>query len=429
MILEMENNLLPDRIYENLPEFLKELTAPFTGRERDIVLISSIGVISASLPKVFGVYDSNKYYANLFLLIIAPPASGKGIMNKSKKLVEKIHEYIKEVSLAAKEDCLEYKKANKKDTSTCPELNIKILPGNVSSSKIYKHIQNSEHGLLIFESEADTISTMLKQDWGNFSDVLRKTFHHETISISREIDDKFFEINCPKLSLVISGTPDQVQPIIQSQSNGLFSRFLFYYYTELTGWKDVSPDKKVTDYNQLFLDAGDKMFALYGNLIKHQGELEIKLTKSQWDKLNKEMSYVVEVFIKQKQLDSIPIFKRQGVMMFRICMILTVIRNMESAEFETPLMCIDEDFETAFDLIKQTIDHSLQVSRLLNDSKSLTVRETLLLSTLPTEFQRIEAVQTGEVLGIPPRTVDYILNKLVKIALITKISNGHYKKM
>lgn len=52
----MENNLLPESAYENLPAFLQELTAPFEGRERDIVLLSSIGVISACLPKVFGVY-------------------------------------------------------------------------------------------------------------------------------------------------------------------------------------------------------------------------------------------------------------------------------------------------------------------------------------------------------------------------------------
>ena len=96
----MENNLLPEVVYENLPDLLKELTIPFEGRERDIILLSSIGVISACLPKVFGMYDRDKYYSNLYVLIIAPPASGKGVMNKSKKLIEGIHNYIKEVSQA-----------------------------------------------------------------------------------------------------------------------------------------------------------------------------------------------------------------------------------------------------------------------------------------------------------------------------------------
>jgi len=424
----MENNLLPESIYETLPDLLKELTTPFVGRERDIVLLSSIGVISSILPKVFGIYDRSRFYSNLFTLIIAPPASGKGMMNKSKVLVEKIHNYIKEISLAEIEDCNAEKKGNK--GIKCPELKIKILPGNVSSSKIYKHIQNSNYGLLIFETEADTISTMLKNDWGNFSDVLRKAFHHETISISREIDDKYFEVPNPKLSLVISGTPDQVKPLIQSKANGLFSRFLFYYFNEPVGWKDVSPNGSTVDYNQFFSEAGEDMFRLYGKLIdNNQCEVEIKLSDTQWQTFNDTMSYVVDVFIKEKKLDIIPIIKRQGVMMFRICMILTIIRHKENTIFESSITCNDEDFETALKIIKTTIDHSIQVSSLLGGGNNLSVKETLLLSSLPQTFQRREAITAGEQLNIPKRTVDYTLRNWTKSKIINKVSNGNYSKI
>ena len=330
----MENNLLPEAVYENLPDFLRELTIPFEGRERDIVLLSSIGVVSACLPKVFGIYDRDKYYSNLFILIIAPPASGKGVMNKAKKLVEGIHNYIKELSQAEIDDCLEETKNDKNNKGNCPDLVIKILPGNVSSSKVYKHLQNSEHGLLMFESEADTVSAMLKHDWGNFSDVLRKAFHHEAISISRQIDDTYFDVPNPRLSLVISGTPDQVKPLIQSKENGLFSRFLFYYFNDSVGWKDVSPENNQLDYSTLFSNAGNQMLILYEKLVDCDSDIEIKLSQNQWQRFNETMSYVVDAYIESNNQDVLPILKRHGLMLFRTCMILSMMRHINDETFE-----------------------------------------------------------------------------------------------
>ena len=78
----MKKGILREEIYQNLPESLKELTNPFQERERDIVLLSTLGVLSACLPKVYGIYDSNRYSPHLYLLIIAPAASGKGAMSK-----------------------------------------------------------------------------------------------------------------------------------------------------------------------------------------------------------------------------------------------------------------------------------------------------------------------------------------------------------
>lgn len=112
----METDFLPEIVYQKLPEILFELTEPFTGREKDVVLLSSLGVLSAALPKVHGIYDGNLYSPNLYLLVVAPAASGKGVMNKSKVLIEKIHQYILEISLENIAEC-ESEKKTKKDLS------------------------------------------------------------------------------------------------------------------------------------------------------------------------------------------------------------------------------------------------------------------------------------------------------------------------
>ena len=83
----VKNDLIDQKIYKLLPTTLRKLTDNFEGREKDIILTSSIGVLSACLPNVYGMYGSEKLYSNLYLMIIAPAASGKGVMNKSRLLI------------------------------------------------------------------------------------------------------------------------------------------------------------------------------------------------------------------------------------------------------------------------------------------------------------------------------------------------------
>jgi Protein of unknown function (DUF3987) len=430
----MENSHLPETVYENLPDFLKELTAPFEGRERDIVLLSSLGVLSACLPKIFGIYANNKVAPNLFILIVAGPANGKGVMNNSKMLIEKIHDNIMDNSLAEIENCQDLKKNAKKTNQKCPELEIKIIPGNISSSKLYKHIKNSKYGVLILESEADTISNMMKQDWGDFSDLMRKAFHHETISISRNTDDTFFEIRKPQLSLVISGTPNQVKPLLKSVENGLFSRFLIYQFDELSMWKDVSPNGAKADYDTLFNDAGDEIYDLYKKLENNETEVEIKLTNNQWDIFHTNMTYVTNLFNEENRFTEQAIIRRQGIMFFRICLILTILRHKNKNKIESGIFCEDQDFEIALTIIKSTIDHSIRVSNIIaidekGSKQRMTVRETMLFSRLNSQFKKSEALEIGIEIAIPPRTIGYILKKWTTDKFLNKISNGVYQKL
>lgn len=426
----METDFLPEIVYQKLPKVLSELTEPFTGREKDVVLLSSLGVLSASLPKVYGIYDGNKHSPNLYLLVVAPAASGKGVMNKSKMLIEKIHQNILEISLENIAECESEKKTKKDLSIKCPELEVKLIPGNVSSSKIYKHLKNAPYGILIFETEADTISVMLKQDWGNFSDIMRKAFHHETISISRETDDKFIEVRYPQLSLVISGTPNQVKPLINSKENGLFSRFIFYVFSDVMGWKDVSPKGIKVDNNALFSIVSGEISNLYQKLQDNVSNVEIMLSDSQWEQFNKDMSYVTELLINQNRSDVLSIIKRQGLILFRICMILTIIRNKDLETFPDKIVCSDSDYLIAFEIMKIIVDHSMHASNLIQNGKiELTVRETQFLANMNKNFTRADALVYAEQINIPTRTLDYMLKKLTGCNFLSKTSNGIYEQI
>ena len=58
----MDRRLINEAVYNRLPQELQNLTQNFEGRERDIVLISSLVVLSNCFPNIYGVYDGDSEY-------------------------------------------------------------------------------------------------------------------------------------------------------------------------------------------------------------------------------------------------------------------------------------------------------------------------------------------------------------------------------
>lgn len=419
----MEIKYFENEIYENLPDLFKKLVSQFNEREKDVVLLSSLGVLSNCIPNIFGYYNQKKHYPHLYTMIIAPPASGKGSMNYTSILIEKIHQ---KILIDSKYKMNKWKI---KKSGEMPRLDVKILPGNVSSSKFYTHMRDNKYGLLIFESEADSISNMLKQDWGNFSDILRKAFHHEKISISREVDDKFIEINSPKLAMVLSGTKGQVKPLILSKENGLFSRFLYYFFDDGVEWKDVTPKENFLDYSTIFNNASNDVYKLYCELENISEPIEFQFTDEQWKKLNSTLKNATLIFLKNGLTSLSSNVFRNGLNLFRIAMVLSVIRNIDNITNNQKLICDDRDFESAHSIIKYLLDHVIIVSELFETEKyGLTVYELNVLSNLPQTFKRNKAIEIGEELDIKHRTMDNYLKKWKEKGVLKIVKTGHYDK-
>jgi hypothetical protein len=399
----------------------------FEDRERDIVFLSTLGVLSACLPNVYCVYDKKKYYPNLNLFIVAPPASGKGAMSWAKLLVNPIHEKIMSDSKTKIE---QYRNSTTTSVDK-PEFKIKLLPGNASSVRVYYHLKNAHDSLLIFESEADSLSNMLKHDWGDFSDIMRKAFHHETISISRATDDVFFEIKNPKLSMVLSGTPNQIKPLIESKENGLFSRFMFYYFDDVSRWKDVSPSAEYVDLEDIFENYSKVIYQLYGKLYLKEKPINVKFTITQWQKFQSTMSLATDTFIGNEKGDFLSVVKRFGIIAIRIAMILTVLRSNEQINSQTSeLHCSDEDITKAIDITKVMIEHSLFVFDLFSkDTVYIPVKERILFNQLPNNFSRSVGLRLALNSGFAERTFADVLKRWEKKGIISKQGHGEYKKL
>lgn len=425
------NEFISEEVYENLPDLLKTITEPFEGRERDVVLLSSITVLSNCIPNIYGFYDHGKYYPQLYLVIIAPAASGKGVMVHSKKLIDPIHKKIRDESIETQKRYFDEKKNTMKGKANqylnfedIPLKKVKIMPANISSTKVYQNLENSSNGLLIFDTEIDTITTSFKQHWGDFSDVLRKAFQHEGISIERIYNDILIEIEKPKLAICFSGTYDQLLPLIKSKNNGLFSRFMMYTFDLIPGFKDVfgANDYKVSDIFDL---KGSEIFRMYERLIKLPNEVSFRFSDEQYFKFLEEFRKITvfQNFKHNKYIHSN--IRRLGIIMFRICMVLTVIRKNGIIEGQE-LICDDSDFNIGLSLIKTLFNHLLYDSKKHSTFNSEV--DKILYNLLNDEFTRKNFIYFGSKLSIPERTLDYKLDIWKKNGIITQIKQGVYKK-
>jgi hypothetical protein len=421
----MERRKIEEKIYRILPESLQKLTELFNDREKDIVLLSSLGVLSNCLPNVYGLYDGDTIYPHLYLMVIAPAASGKGVMNYSRLLIDKIHDKVFNESKSEYLICEESKKKN--DSKQCPDIKVKILPANISSAEMHSFLESSEYGMLIMESEADTMSNMLKNDWSNYSDVLRKAFHHEPISISRKAEKLFVDIKEPKLAMVISGTPDQLMPLVKSKENGLFSRFMIYSFDDITNFKDVFATR-TNDTKGVFENAGADIFKLYGALASLKKPIEFCFTDKQKQSFLDTIRPIREDIIDNHSQSFISNLHRHGLILFRIAMILTVLRNKSDINKVEKMYCSNVDFIIATRLMKTLLRHCQFTFNSVESGGGLSIQDETILEDLNTNFTRKKAIEIGLKHDIPKRTIDDKLVQWQKRRIILKQSKGKYKK-
>lgn len=312
-----------------------------------------------------------------------------------------------------------------------PNFNVLYIPANTSNAKVLWHLQQNDGKGIICETEADTMGNVFKQEWGGYSDMLRKAFHHEKISCSRKTNNEYIEVKQPQLSVALSGTPNQVGNLIQSAEDGLFSRFIFYSFKTEQKWRDVSPLGGGVNLTALFDKLGKDVFDLFGFL--NTSPTSVQLTTEQWQQINQTFS---------KWLNDVAIFtgdeagsvvKRLGLVFFRMCMIFTALRKFENGDMDPEPFCTDEDFENALVLANIYLEHSFLMYHNLpkQDDAQVFKGSTSKLKfyeQLPNKFKRAEAVELGNKYKMSTRTVDNLLKKLQPDYLISE-EYGVYTKV
>ncbi len=437
--LDMTDFEIPQSVYDRLPDFLKRVTsAASTNSERDLLLIGSICTLSASFYKVYGLYDKKKVYPNLYFFASAPAGTGKGILNNCRRLVKPIHDEKREHAKQLKKEYqikeLEYKNTKDKTESerpVKPPETMFFIPANNSSTGAYQLLDDNDGIGIIFETEGDTLANSFKSDYGNYSDGLRKAFHNEEISYYRRTDREYVEIQGPRISVVLSGTPKQISTLIPDAENGLFSRFIFFFMKNKIVWKNVFEKSDIQDLGAFFDTLGKEFYALY-NTLEYGDETEYTLTEDQSLHFHGIFENLLNKYYDSLEEGFLGTMYRSGLIAFRISMVISTLRALESGSYTNKIICHEDDLATATEIIEVLIKHAYKT---FNDLQGISKprfsnhQKEKFLNSLPKNFDRNDYLNIAEEMNIPGKTAEGYITGYIKKRLIKREQHGLYTNL
>ena len=429
----------PKEIFETLPGLLQAITSNADSPEdADLLLLGSLTVFSACMPNVYGVYGQHEVFPNLFLFVTAKASAGKGRLSLCRRLVEPIHQMMRQQCKAEQEEyklkLTQYNASSDKAHEEKPEeppLRTLIIPANNSATGLFQLLKENNEKGLIFETEGDTLAQTFKSEHGNYSDGFRKAFHHETISYNRRKDREFVELASPQLSALLSGTPKQVSSLIPNAENGLFSRFMFYFMNLRPIWKDVFAGDDEQPLEHKF-DVYGKEFLDFNLFLRQQPvRFRFAFSSSQQKAFN---AYFEQTQLQYLELcgdDYVGSIRRLGLITFRLAMIMTALRIIDTGEVSSVLVCNDSDFNTVMEIVKVLVLHAAYIFEQL--PKDTTTPQQLnhkrqLLDALPAEFDRQTYLAVAKNLNIPDKTAEKQITRFINAGLLVRQSHGSYLK-
>lgn len=443
-------------VYPDLPPFLQTILQRITtADEMDMILLTAITVITSAMGKsIRGLYNNNWVYPNLYLMVVGNAGTKKGLMEMVRYLVEPIHseyrnvferkyaEYRSEVNELSNKGKQKQKSSDASPVK--PKQMMHNIPVNSSAAAAFQALVTM-HGLgLMFDTEIDTMVSTFKQDWGDFSELLRKNFHNETVEVYRKTDDDYYMIDEPAFSLVLSGTPNQALSLIKSSENGLFSRFMILMKEGHLSWIDVKNEDTNVDNKQFFKHLGVKLLGYWKKLGCRSTPVTFTLSERQWYVFNEIFKRIHVNYMTTEGEEVHASIVRLGHVDFRMMMVFSLLRILdEGTSVPDRIECDERDFRASMTIILSLVQHMAQFFEMLEPKRKVTacasseetrtlVREDQnnLYVQLPESFSTSEFVLLAQRLypQMSDTTIKRWLNAFLKRMVITKVSHGHYEK-
>lgn len=421
---------IPVDVYKKLPAMLKNqcmlIDQPHS---RDIFLVAALPVLAAHMPNAFAPHADKEYSPDLYTIVVADPGTGKGMAAKTKLLAMSLNRNLIQRS---KDEIRKYNAQSDdyKKNATPPQPVSLFIPANSSVRAVYDQLNANNDSGLIHETEIDTLLNAFKQEWGNFSDLCRKAFHHEPASLGRK--DGGISIDKPRLSIFMSGTPDQVKKMFHSAEDGHFSRYAFYTYNSDIKWQSHRPTEKSRKLELLIEEDSNKLYRLYEILSMREKPIYVNLTQEQWNYVDKTFENIMQYLDEnefQKHLHASN--NRTALIALRMATILTVLRCFENdpalLRTAASLTPSDTDMLCAIQLAKVFIGHAVRIYQSLPTAEPCPKKSDLrkrFEESLSDEFTTQEAMEVANKIDISERTAKRWITQSFR-----KISHGLYSKL
>ena len=448
---------LPTFPENDWPEFLQRIIkAGSSPIQHDIMLLGALTALGACMSRhVRCLYGGKYHHPSLQCFVVAPSASGKGILSYIRLLVEPIHDEIrKEVTIQRKEykkEKAEYdamgKERTKKEAPQMPPNRMFLISGNNTGTGILQNIMDSDGTGLICEAEADTLSTAIGSDHGHWSDTLRKAFDHDRLSYNRRTDQEYREVKKSYLSVLLSGTPAQVKPLIPSTENGLFSRQLFYYMHGIWTWINQFESGE-TDLEAIFTSIGLEWKKQLDQMKTH-GLHTLRLTDEQKQEFN---ALFADLFFRSGLANDNEMSSSIARLAVNTCRIMAEIAMIRALECDqpyqfkgssAPLLTPDkeiaadnikdgiitrwdvtitaEDFHAVLELVTPLYRHATHILSFLPSTEvkhRANADRDALFEIMGNQFTRTQLLEQAEKMKIKPNTALSWLNRLIKKGLL-----------
>ena len=417
LIPEKDDLLITPNLQPNqLPSFIERaISVAPVGETRDMLLLSVLTNCGYAVPAMRMLHGRphHTYCPELLTMIVAPAASGKGIMNYGRLLLQAIEG------------------KNGKQV---------YIPANSSASALMKMMDEYDGRGIVFATEMDTLTQTLRAAYGQFGDIVRCIFEHETVSQLRRQNNEFIEIRYPRIAMLLSGTPNQVAPLLRNRENGLMSRFGCYVVNSRMDFDDQVWDtdtegntpREAILYDRLATELGDRYLwmeeaghACYFYFTDAQLKTIKRMFRSEYDTYSQEFGELFDATL-----------KRMPVIMKRIGMILTGLRLDMTKPLPERVVCSEEDFQTILLIGHKLLMHAAMVFQMMPELKSTPMGEIggnmlqkQFFQMLPTDFTKQDAIEQAKVLGVSVRTMEDWLEKMIKQAYIERVMKGMYQKI
>ena len=321
-----------------------------------------------------------------------------------------------------------------------------IFSADASSRAFFDILEENNSTGFILETEIDELANTWKQKNNNYSTLLRKSFEHETLRVARMAGPKGTmnkEIRQPHISMIISGTPKQLAPLMGTGENGLASRFMAYIIKRAPEFNMnvyVSDEREAEHAdNPVFEQLGQELLERWKYLSGLSRNIYWKLSPEQWQQLGEffEAHHALRDIFSYAPEAYAAMVKRFSVSIQRIGAILAALRLDPEAAAPDKMYCCEEDFKTLVTLADTLIYHSAAMVNMLNEPHTPESAEPIhrntkaagLFDLLPDRFTTAEAVEIGKELELKEVTVKTRLVEWVKEKRLKRPKIGQYIKV
>ena len=456
---------LPTFTLEDWPKLLLRIISyGTTVTQKDVLLLGALTALGATMERYVRCHYAGKYQSPCMQsFIVAPAASGKGVLSLIRLLVMPIHDDIRQ---QVEKEMNVYKKAKvayemmgkERAKAEIPEMPLNrmfLISGNNTGTGILQNIMDNNGTGLICETEADTISTAIGSEYGHWSETLRRAFDHDWLAYNRRTNQEYRENKKSYLSLLLSGTPAQVRALIPSAENGLFSRQLFYYMHGIYTWADQFACGEI-DLDEIFRSIG-RDWQLKLDILKEHGIHTLRLTDEQKKEFNALFS---DLFFRSDIANGNEMRSFIARLAVNICRIMSTIAMLRVLEIPQPyqlkssdryapvpdkeiptdnvkdgiitrwdITITPEDFKAVLGLVKPLYRHATHILSFLPSSEiphRANADRDAFFDALGDEFTRTQLTEQATAMGIKPNTALSWLRRLVKKGLFAMKEKGTY---